>query len=447
MLRFWPIVTDSAIEGTMAEHKIEISDSTIHIIHLEIHSKDVSDYLKAIPEGEREQSLVRAVEVGVFCIERTQTRQDTEFVRRQMDSLLLQFEKTSQSIPERVESALIGKVGVDEGQVLAPVKLIVNDTSKALLDKVNEVKILLSQEVDPTKETTTLGKALKSLREMLDPKRSDSVQGAIESALSRITTEDGTLAKAVKSVVTESVKPLADEVSKLSLEVRGQTSAEEALANTAVKGATYEEEVIVRLQEWAQSVGAEIEHVGSDNRPGDVLITFPITSFASTRIKTVIEIRDRHSPKGRKQISDDLSAAMAERTGTSGVYLSRNIHGLAKEIGEWSEGQCEQGPWIACTDEHLLTASRFLAAQERLEELRSTAPEVNASSIVAQAQRIRTALDRVKNINRYLTDVRSGADSIKDEAEKLRDEVRDALSTIEEAVRSSASKIERPGAA
>lgn len=431
----------------MAEHKIEVSDTSVRVINLEIRNKDISDYLRAIPEEEREQNFVRAVEVGVFCIERVQTRQDTEFIRRQMDSLLLEFEKTSQLIPEKVETALIGKVGVDEGQVLAPLKSIVNDTSKVLAERVKEVKDLLSQEVDPSKETTTLGKALKTLKDMLDPKRNDSVQGVIELALSRVTTEDGALAKAVKSVVAESVRSLADEVSKLSMEIRGQTTAEEALANTAAKGATYEEESIVRLHGWAQIVGAQVEYVGGDNKPGDILVTIPPTSLPGTDMKTVIEVRDRQSPKGRKQISDDLSAAMAERTATSGLYLSRSADGLAKEIGEWSEGQCEQGPWIACTDDHLLTAIRFLVSQERLHELRATAPEVNAASIVAQVQRIRTALERVKNINRYLTDVRSGADSIKDEAEGLRDEVRDALSSIEEAMRSNSSKSDQTGAA
>jgi hypothetical protein len=200
----------------MAEQKIEVSDTSIRVTNLEIRNKDISDYLRAIPEEEREQNFVRAVEVGVFCIERVQTRQDTEFIRRQMDSLLLQFENASQLIPEKVETALIGKVGVDEGQVLAPLKLIVNDTSKVLAERVKEVKDLLSQEVDPSKETTTLGKALRALKDMLDPKRTDSVQGVIELALSRVTTEDGALAKAVKSVVAESVRSLADEVSKLS---------------------------------------------------------------------------------------------------------------------------------------------------------------------------------------------------------------------------------------
>jgi len=72
---------------------------------------------------------------------------------------------------------------------------------------------------------------------------------------------------------------------------------------------------------------------------------------------------------------------------------------------------------------------------------------VGETSIAAQMQRIRTALDRVKNINRYLGEVRSGADSIKNEAEGLRDEIRDALSNIEQVIHTQSSKDQRVEAA
>ncbi len=79
--------------------------------------------------------------------------------------------------------------------------------------------------------------------------------------------------------------------------------------------------------------------------------------------------------------------------------------------------------------------------------MRARSPEVDEASIVAQMQRIRTALDRVKNINRYLGGVRSGADSIKNETEGLRDEIRDALSNIEQVIHTQSSKDQRVEAA
>jgi hypothetical protein len=50
-------------------------------------------------------------------------------------------------------------------------------------------------------------------------------------------------------------------------------------------------------------------------------------------------------------------------------------------------------------------------------------------------QRIRTALARVKNINTKATAVHASADEIQSEANLLRDEVRGALSDLEELLR------------
>jgi len=424
----------------MTEKRIEISESTVRVINIEMRKKDVAEFLLAVPEEDREPTFIRALEVGIFCLERARTSQDTEFVRRQVDSLLAQVEKATQSIPGKVEEALIGKVGAEEGQLLAPIKSAVNDTSRTLYDRVKEVRELLSQEIDPSKETTTLGKALRTLRDMLDPKRTDSVQAVVETAINRVTTEDGVLAKSVKAVVAESVKPLAEEVTKLAMEIRGQEAAEEALAQTSAKGATYEEEVVARLQSWAQLTGAEIHHVGPDNKPGDVLVKAPTSSMAPFAPNIVIEVRDRQSPKGRRAISDDLTQAMIERDARAAIYLSRSSDGLAKEIGEWAEGETERGPWVACTDEHLITALRFLIVLERLRELRSMTPEIDAGSVLAQLQRIRMSVERVKNINRFVTDVQDSGTAIKSEAEGLREDIRDALAAIEELFRQTSSR-------
>jgi hypothetical protein len=149
----------------------------------------------------------------------------------------------------------------------------------------------------------------------------------------------------------------------------------------------------------------------------------------------VIEVRDRQTAKGRKAISEDLSTAMAERKANAAIYLSRNRDGLGKEIGEWAEGVCDRGSWIACTDEHLITAVRFLLIQWGIARKRAVTPTLDASAVHAQMQRIRTALARVKNINTKATAVHASADEIQSEANLLRDEVRGALSDLEELLR------------
>lgn len=109
---------------------------------------------------------------------------------------------------------------------------MIDTATKLPTDKVKEVRTLLTQEIDPDKETSTLGRALKTLRDLLDPKRNDSVQSLLEQAVKTVTCTDGALAQAVKETVAEALIPLANEVNKLTKEVRGQEAATEAPEQT-----------------------------------------------------------------------------------------------------------------------------------------------------------------------------------------------------------------------
>jgi len=294
---------------------------------------------------------------------------------------------------------------------------------------------LLTQEIDPEKETTTLGKALKTLRDLLDPKRSDSVQSTLDDAVTAITTKDGVLAKTVQEVVADTVRPLANEIDKLAKEIRGQEAAEEALEQTTKKGMCYEEEVLEGLQQWAEFAGAEVHHAGVDNKPGDIVGKIPANGIIATPLVTVIETRDRQSPAGRKVITDTLTKAMAEREASAGLYLSKTRLGLGAEIGEWADGIIDRGPFVACTNENLSLALRWLIIQRRIALNQDKAKEVDSASIQAQVQRIRTSLDRVKTINRKVTDVRASANDIQTEVEAIRDEIKSSLANVEDALR------------
>ncbi|MDR7486532.1 MAG: hypothetical protein QN187_14530 [Armatimonadota bacterium] len=426
----------------MTDAKIEILETGIHVHALEVRNRDVAEYLRPLLEEQREQALVHAIEVGVFCLERARAGQDLDFVRRQVESLLDSVQRAVEKIPEETQKQLTAKIGTGEGQVLAPIQVLVNGVSTAASEKIEDIRKLLQEEVDPGKETSSLGKALRALRDLLDPKRTDSVQGALDIAVKQVTAESGPLAKAVRDVVAEALKPLEEQVKDLTKEVRGQEAAAEALEQTTLKGAPYEEEVVGVLQAWAQGLGAEVHHVGTDNRPGDVVVVVQ-SDARDVSLRIVTEARDRQDPVGRKVISDTVNDAMAERSANSAIYVSRNRTGFAKEIGEWAEGTSEAGRWIACTHEHLVTAVRFLIVQERLQQLRAATPSVDASSIESQIQRIRTTLGRIKTINTKVTDVRSSAEEIQREAETIRDEVKSALTEIEDALR-VAAKVSTP---
>ena len=70
------------------------------------------------------------------------------------------------------------------------------------------------------------------------------------------------------------------------------------------KGPEYEEEVLEDLQNWSVLTAAEVHHVGTDNRPGDIVVRIPADGMLAMPLTIAIETRDRPTPVGRKVIGD-----------------------------------------------------------------------------------------------------------------------------------------------
>jgi hypothetical protein len=417
--------------------RIEVIENKVLIQNLEISQRDIADYLRDVPEEERKSALVEAIEVGIFSLRRAKSSQDTEFVKRRLEALLNDVQNVVGKIPQAVEKNLISKIGADEGQVLAPIRVLVDKVSATNTERLNDVKNLLSQEIDPGRETSTIGKALGELKKLLNPDLDGSVQKSLESAVNSVIASNGTLSKSVKEVVSESIRPLANEVDRLGKEIREAKGAENIIEQTTLKGELYELEVVKILQEWARVAGAEIHHVGRDiNKPGDILVKISPTSTLSAELSLVIEVKMDAEGRGRKRISDMLQDAMSYRKANAAIFLSRDRNGLANEIGEWAEGELEHGPWVATVHEHLTTAVRFLIVKQRLDELRKSSAETDPETIIKQVERIRTDLRKITNINTNVTQIKDTADAIGAEARGLRTDIQDALSQIESAVNS-----------
>jgi hypothetical protein len=52
---------------------IEIDELSIHVVNIEIAVKEVAGFFGSAPIDEREFTFVRAIEVGVVCLERGRT--------------------------------------------------------------------------------------------------------------------------------------------------------------------------------------------------------------------------------------------------------------------------------------------------------------------------------------------------------------------------------------
>jgi hypothetical protein len=335
-------------------------------------------------------------------------------------------------IPRATERELLARIGTGDGQVLAPLQGMVSQVERATLQRIQEVRELLSETLDPAKATSVLGAALERLRDLLDPDRSDSVQGRLFAAVGSVTAQDGSLAESVATVVRDAVAPLADEVRSLSLEVRGAAAADEIVKQSTLKGRPYEEQVAAKLQAWAAEVGASFDYCGGDNKPGDVALELGPASLGPTGMCVVVECRDDVSGAGRKVIRDAAERALRERNGTHVIYLGRSKGALAKEIGEWSEGTCSGGSWLATTDEYLRVALRFVMVMERA-RCEPAASFTDRETLQRELSRLRDAMRLLTNISTRAGNIRAAAEQILADTSRLRLEANEALTVMEHA--------------
>jgi hypothetical protein len=418
---------------------VSIDNGQVFVANLLIPSREVAAYLETFPEPERPETLARATEVGVFCLERASTSRDLDFVRQQLNQQLQLVITALQQIPANVKQELLKHVGTNDGQVLAPLATAVTTTDTVIRERLAAVHTLFDGHIDPRRTDSTLGKALHDIATILDPKHDDSIQKAFEKAVQAASTEDGALAATVKSVLAEQLEPLQHEVERLGNEIRGQAVATEALAQTTAKGAAFEEELLPTIRCWARCAGAAVDYIGDDSEPGDVLVTIPDPLVPGTNFVIVIEARNETTPRGKKQIADDMARALSIRNAHYGLYIAKSQAGLAKEIADWGEGRCAGGPFLACTVDHIVTALRFAVVDARVHSHRAAQPETDVPLIQAEIDRVRTLLRRVRTIKTRATDIHNSADSVTTEADNLHRQINDALLTIESALR-------RPGA-
>jgi len=114
----------------MRQVHIEVCENSIQINHLEVPVKEVADFRSIPPAGKN--------------------------LRRQ--------------------------IGADDGQVLSPVKKLVNEASSETVRRINDLKTLLSEDLDPKSAKSVLGAALQTLRDFLNPKNTESIQNVLDQA-------------------------------------------------------------------------------------------------------------------------------------------------------------------------------------------------------------------------------------------------------------------------
>lgn len=411
--------------------QIEVKGASVRIERLTFSRGDVATYFLTRPKNARPEAAIRALEIGVFCLERVKMAHDIEFVRREIQSLLHEVDSRTKRIAPDIQEQLARKLGAGPGQLLAPIASAVGGAQTTLKQRLDEIRQLL----DPSNKKSDLSQVLEKIRGLLDADRKGSIQDTFREALAALTRENGHLGSFVHRRVAEAIKPLSDQITQVYDKIVGDLAARNVIEATTAKGRPYEDQVTEWLGRIFSAHGITVERVGTDNHPGDVVLTFPPSGAIQRTIRVVVEARDRVTRYGHKRIADDLETAMQHRKCDAAVYVAHTGNGLASEIGDWGEGRTQRGPYVATAHEGLPLAVRWVVAQLRLEGSLNGSTAIDFSALQPHLQRVRTALRRLATIHRYIKDGDGAFKGIAGEADALRDEVRDALRHIEDGLR------------
>jgi len=387
---------------------IHITDQAIRIDGLQVAIPEVhrwfADQLKGGCSPDNMDNLARrCLHLGVLSMERAQGASSVDFVRAEVETMLT-----------RLSKELAKQIGTDDGQVLAPVQR-----------KVDEVQALLREDLNPHKD----GSVLFNLRAMLDPNRTDSIQGMLTSVLRDLGDREKPLAKSLQLMMEDTLKPVLERLKSLE----GDKTLKEG---STLKGYAFEDEIEEALGQWQKQADASIERVGGDNDTGDFLVTMRDPLDPQLSLLIVVEVKDRQNPIGRKQIGDKMRVAIEARSAGAGVWVCRSAEGFAKEIHDWSEGTLEDGsPWTACTVQHMISALRWTYIQWRWNRVRSERVELDAAVIAKSVRSMRDRMKELRTINTQAGQIHSAADLISVASGTLKKSIEEELSRMEEELR------------
>jgi len=112
---------------------------------------------------------------------------------------------------------------------------------------IEETRKLL-QQVDPSRSDGAMGQALQHVKDLLDPKRKDSVSSRVEDVVRGLGERGGSFATTVTDIVELALKPLKVDVARVSERLIEREAAAEVVNRTTEKGLPYEVEVVERRQ-------------------------------------------------------------------------------------------------------------------------------------------------------------------------------------------------------
>lgn len=416
----------------MSAARVEVRDGSILIRDLEIEDDRVAAFFAEADSESLDGLASRALIVGALSLERATMTANVDFLQKEVDGLVGNMRSSVHSFGKEI----LGKVGTDDDQVLAPLKKTLDTVKEDVEIKLKAVQDFLKDDLDPDSKTSKISRSLDEIRNLLDGERTDSIQGRLRDAVEATTKKDGALVLSVKEVVDESLKGVREEMNRLTLQIAGETGKEEGIQEiveqTTKKGDPFERDVLEIIENWGAAAGVEVIHVGVDNQPGDIQLNFGPLAAGGESCRIIVETKDTGAAAGRKVIGDHMDERIAYRKCDAGVYIRKDESQYAKGIGGYAEGAGMEGPWVAATKDAIITAIRHARVLVHLQKATTGRGVVDVNGAIKGLEKIRHAVRQVNGLTRTANEIAGKAGDVRTMAEALRSTIKAAVSDVED---------------
>ncbi len=409
------------------EIKLEEDGKTVHV-EGEIVDQELFDVLQEQDEELRTETFLGIVKIGAAGFKRMNVGVDLDYVEKKLDNMMSNLE---QHLDPKVETS---HLGVFMARV------------KEYFDKGGRIEDIL----DPETEHTPLGKFVKSLGEyfdsggtlekMLNPDNEDSPLGRFSKRLDEYLGKGGRLEELLDpggdgTPIAKLKKEILDEIKQLRDIVGKEEAWKEAVDITTLKGYEFEdacEEILGECSEFGCPVTRTTDEVGKIPRckKGDFVVE---TDNGSS---IVFEVKDWQNVSLNK-IRDEMKEAMNNRGADYGVFVSKYIEALPKDIGWFNE----YGNTLVCTlgsrEADTLHPEMLHIAYQWARLRQKSNGEVDTEAVnkaIKELDELKDMLEELAKINKKCTTASNAIKDIEKVADSLEESLENQIGSVKRAL-------------
>lgn len=387
---------------TLTDVVLDEKKTEVIIKELRIQDPQLYNYLITLDEDGMKEFIERAICVGSVVLQMMDTTSRVDYVRSEFDRIKDEFCRELEKFlsEEGVMSSKLQEFLGEKGEL-----------RRALDSHFGEDGSVIYKILNPTDETTPLGKFMKQLQKELDAN------------------QEGTAFFELKKCVEEGFEKISREFAY------AEGMAEEREKGTA-KGADFQEYVYETLDIMARDFEDTVEFVGNESGPlgkvGDIVIHLNTRDTRGMDQRIVIEVKNTTIKiSGKKSFLEELDTAKENRVSH---YAIGAVHEskIPDAVGALRRFD---GSKIICSvpdDDYPLSleVAYKVARGELICALQREELEIDPAVLLEKLSDIKGQLDKMRAVKLALTGAKGKIDEAKGQLEAMEDAIKEKLSEL-----------------